>query len=90
MTCIQAHNALNAKRWGYPAYIEQDKFPSCKSCFQKCLRNIRDKELNVTQSRCTSCCDFDMNNNSVHNRSPLPANQPTNHYVDSTPTPLGR
>ena len=33
MTCIQAHNAINAKRWGYSTYIKQDKFPSCKSCF---------------------------------------------------------
>ena len=84
------HNALNAKRWGYSAYTKQDKFPSFKSCIQECLRNIRDKELNATQSRCASCCDFDMNNNSVHNRSPLPNNYPKNQHVDSPQPPLGR
>ena len=54
------------------------------------MRNIRDKELDATQSRCTSCCDFDMNNHSVHNRSPLFANYPTNQHVGSPSPPLGR
>ena len=54
------------------------------------VRNIIDKELNATKTRCASCCDFDMNNNSVHNRSPLPANYPINQHVDSPPPPLGR
>ena len=29
MTFIQAHNAIDEKRWGYYAYIKQNKFPSC-------------------------------------------------------------
>ena len=90
VTLVQHHTALNSRRWGYSAYINQDKFPSCKSCFQKRLRVIIDGVDSSRNARCSSCCDFDMDNSCVMNRALLPSNYPSSQHKDSPLPPKGR
>ena len=59
---ILQHNGSTTKRWRYAGSINQDKFPSCPTCFKKRITNINTYVYN----RCHNCCDWNYNATNMH------------------------
>ena len=83
---ILQHNGSTTKRWRYAGSINQDKFPSCPTCFKKRITNINTYVYN----RCHNCCDWNYNATNLHIRQPPPDNYPTCQHQNSPEPPCGR
>ena len=86
------HSGKYSKRWGYSAYVNQDKLPSCSACL---VRRMTILKYGLTASdnavQCRSCIDWNYNyKGRLLVSLGLPNDYPTEQDVESPEPPESR
>ena len=90
LTHILGHNGLTTRRWTYTAYIDQDKFSSCKKCLIARFDHILGHKQNIESDRCRHCCNWNYESKSRHIQHPKPKYYPKFKHPSSPPAPYKR
>ena len=86
------HSGKYSKRWGYSAYVNQDKLPSCSACLVKRLTIIKYGLIaSANAAQCRSCIDWNFTyNGRLLSSLGLPNDYPTEQDLESPEPPESR
>ena len=93
LTHILGHGGLTTRRWKFTAFINQEKFPSCKLCCNKRLNRYLRKEREHSQSKistCRWCCDWSFASRSRFVNMDKPEKYPRTQHPTSPNPPMFR
>ena len=86
MNHILNHAGLSTRRWRYSAYINQEKFPACKTCTLLRITRIKNRSFKAVQDRCRYCCNWNYMSKCRHIFTPTSDHYPkTQHRLSPSP-----